>query len=86
MSRTLGIEEAPITKPSRKRITEELMSELAGISEPAFRELVRKLRGLDDAAQADLMLRAIEIRSASGDIEGARRLMRVFTSLFPRFV
>jgi alpha-D-ribose 1-methylphosphonate 5-triphosphate synthase subunit PhnI len=85
MTATLGIEEAPAAKPSRKRITEELMSQIAGVSEPSFRELVRLLRGLDEAAQADKMLTAIELKAANGDIEGAKRLVRVFTALFPRY-
>ena len=85
MSRSLGMEEAPDVKPSRKRITEELMSQIAGVSEPSFRELVRLLRGLDEAAQADKILTAIELKAAGGDVEGAKRLVRVFASLYPRY-
>jgi hypothetical protein len=84
LSRVLGLEDPP-TRPIRKLVTEELLSEIAGITTPALRELVRKLRGLDEAAQADLLLEAVEKKTEAGDIEGARRLMRAFACLFPKY-
>lgn len=85
MSRFASLEEPPATKPSRKRITEELMSELAGVSYQAFSELVVKMRGLDEDAQADVLLLAIAEKVEAGDLDMGRRLMRVFTSLFPKY-